>query len=179
LESKIGDFLSGGVDLAAVISVDFLFKDLLGRWDIGDIFSDAGSNQMVLEPTVGSFHFPFGLWGQGIGDLHIAILQDLLPLRGGLIGQEVMFSPEGVSSLDESEDTVGVNIVGIGESILKDDALEGQDMGPTGLCSNENGIEHKSAVIIEGGDEIPFLLGCWGPEMIRGIMLDQFTGIMG
>jgi len=179
LESKIGDFLSGGVDLVVVISVDFLFKDFLGWWDIGDIFSDTGSNQMVLEPAIGPFHFPLGLWGQGIGDLHIAVLQDLLPLRCGLIGQEVMFSPEGVSSLDESEDTVGVNIVGIGESILKDDALEGQDMGPTGLYFNENGIEHKSAVIIEGGDEIPFVLGCWGPEMIRGIMLNQFTGIMG
>ncbi|MGQ9510232.1 MAG: hypothetical protein ACUVTN_12710 [Thermodesulfobacteriota bacterium] len=81
-------------------------------------------------------------------------------MRGGFISQEVMFSPEGVSSLDESEDTVGVNIVGIGESILKDDALEGQDMSPSGLCFNENGIEYKSAVIIQGGDEVPFLLGC-------------------
>jgi hypothetical protein len=136
------------VDLVVVISVDFLFKDLLGRWDIGDIFSDTGSNQMVLEPAIGPFHFALGLWGQGIGDFYITIIQDLFPLGGGFIGQEVMFSPEGVSSLDKSEDPMGVNVVGIGESILKDDTLEGQDMGPTGLCLDENGIEHESAIII-------------------------------
>ncbi len=68
-----------------------------------------------------------------------------------------MVSPEGVSSLNESKDTVGVDVVGIGESVLKDDALEGQNMGPAGLCSDQSGIKDKSAVIIQGGDEIPCL----------------------
>jgi len=116
-----------------VISVDFLSKDLLCRFDLGDIFSDTGSNQMVLEPTIGPFHFPFGLWGEGIGDFHVAILQNLLPLRSSLIGQEIMFSPEGVPSLDKPKDGMGIDIIGVREPISKDDGLEGQNMGPGGF----------------------------------------------
>ena len=66
-----------------------------------------------------------------------------------------------------------------GESILEDDGLEGQDMGPTGLCRDQNGVEHESAIIIPGRDEIPFLLGCRGPKMMRGVMLNEFSGIRG
>ena len=72
---------------------------------------------MVLEPAVGAFHFSFGLWGKGMRDFDITILKDLFPLRGGLIGPQVMFSPEGVPSLDEPKDTVGVHVVTVGESI--------------------------------------------------------------
>jgi hypothetical protein len=86
LKTKIRDFLSGRVNLAVVISVDFLSENLLGRLDLGDIFSDTGSNQSVLEPAIRSFDLTFGLGREGITDLHIAILQDLFPLRVGLIG---------------------------------------------------------------------------------------------
>jgi hypothetical protein len=122
------------VNLTVVISVDFLSKDLLGRFDVGDIFTDTGSNQMVLEPTIGSFDLTFGLGRKGISDLHIAILQDLLPLRGGFIGEEVVFIPEGVSSADKSEDGVRIDIIGVREPIAKDDRLQSQNMGPAGLC---------------------------------------------
>ncbi len=44
LKTKIRDLLGGRVNLAVVVSVDFLAKDLLGRLDGGDIFSDASSN---------------------------------------------------------------------------------------------------------------------------------------
>jgi len=74
------------VNLAVVISVDLLSKDLLGRFDLGDIFTDTGSNQSVLEPTVRSFDLAFGLGRKGVSDFDIAVLQDLFPLRGGLIG---------------------------------------------------------------------------------------------
>ena len=50
LKTKIGNVLGSRVNLSVVISVDFLSKDLLGGFDVGDIFSDTGSNQMVLEP---------------------------------------------------------------------------------------------------------------------------------
>jgi hypothetical protein len=53
--------------------------------------------------------------------------------------------PEGVSSPDKSKDRVRIDIVGVRESILKDDGLEGQDMGPAGLCLKQDGIEHESA----------------------------------
>jgi len=76
-----------------------------------------------------------------MNNLHIAVLQNLFPLRGGFIGQKMMFSPEGVSSLDESKDAMGVHIIGVRESILQDDGLEGRDMGPTGLCRDQNGME--------------------------------------
>jgi len=52
-------------------------------------------------------------------------------------------------------------------------------MGPAGFFLNQNGIEHESAIIIQGGDEIPFLLGSGGPEMMRDVMLNQFSGITG
>jgi hypothetical protein len=112
-------------------------------------------------------------------DLDIAVLEDLFPLRGGFISQEVVLIPEGVSSPDKSEDGVRIDIVGVGESILKDDGLEGQDMGPAGFFVDQNGIEHESAIIIQGGDEIPFLFCSGCPEMIGGVMLDQFSGITG
>jgi hypothetical protein len=100
------------VNLKIVISMDFLSKDLLGRFNIGDIFSDTGSNQMVLEPTIGSFDFASGLRGKGMDDLHIALLQHLFPLRSRLIGQKVMLIPEGVSSPDKPKDRVGIDIIG-------------------------------------------------------------------
>jgi len=48
LKTKIRDFLGSGVNLTVVILVDFLPKDQLGRFDLGDIFSGTGSNQVVL-----------------------------------------------------------------------------------------------------------------------------------
>ena len=100
------------MNLAVVISMEFLVKELLGVLDFGHVFADTGADQSVLEPAIRSFHFSFGLRRQGIGDLHIAILQDLLPLRGGLIGQKMVLIPEGVSSPDESKDGVRIDIIG-------------------------------------------------------------------
>ena len=74
---------------------------------------------------------------------------------------------------------MGIDIVAIGESVLKDDSLKGQDMNPAGLFLDQNGIEHEPAIIIQRGDEIPFLLGCWGPEMERGVVLNQLSHITG
>ena len=155
-----------------VISSEFLVQDPLRLLNMGDIFSDTGSNEVVLEPAIGSFDLASGLRREGMDDLYIAVLEDLFPLRGGLIGEEVVFIPEGVSSPDKSEDRVGVDIVGVRESEAEDDRLEGQDMGPAGFFLDQNGIEHKSAIIIQGGDQIPFLLGSGCPEMIGGVMLN-------
>ena len=73
LKTQIGDLLSGRVNLAVVITVDLLSEDLLSRFDVGDIFPDTGSNQMVLEPTVRSFDLAFGLGRKGMGDFDIAV----------------------------------------------------------------------------------------------------------
>jgi hypothetical protein len=134
LETKIRDFLGGGVNLLVIIPVEFKIKNPLSLFDLFDVFSDTGADESVLEPTIGSFHFALGLRRKGIGDLHIAILKDLLPLRGGFIGEEVVFIPERVSSADKSEDGVRIDIIGVRKSIPKDDSLQGQNMGPAGLC---------------------------------------------
>jgi hypothetical protein len=179
LKTKIRDFLGGGVNLSVVISMDFLSEDLLGGFDICDIFSDTDSDQPVLEPAIRAFHFPFGLRRQGIGDFHIAILKDLLPLRRSLVSHEVVFSPEGVPSLDKSEDGMGVYVVGVRESVSKEDGLKGQDMSPGGFLFDQGGIKDQAAIIIQGSDEIPFLLGSGCPEMIGGVVLDQLPHITG
>jgi hypothetical protein len=141
-------------------------------FDVGNIFSDTDSDESVLEPTVRAFHLSFGLWRQGISDFDIAILEDLFPLRGGFIGHEVVLIPEGVSPPDKSEDGVGVDIVAVRESILKNDGLEGQDMSPGGFLFDQSGIKDQAAIIIQGSNEVPFFLGRWSPEMIGGVMLD-------
>jgi hypothetical protein len=119
------------------------------------------------------------LRGEGIGDFHIAILQNLLPLRRGFIGQEVVFSPKGIPSLDKTEDGMGVHIVGVWESIAKDNSLKSQDMGPASLCSDQSRIKDEAAIIIQGGDEVPLFLGGGCPEMMRGVMLNEFSDITG
>jgi hypothetical protein len=179
LEPEIGDFLGGGVELLVIIAVEFMVKNPLSLFDLGDILSDTGSDESILEPAIGSFNLTSGLGRKGVNHLHVAILQDLLPLRDGLVGQEVVFIPEGVSSPDKSEDRVRIDIVGVRESISKNDGLEGQDMGPAGLCLEQKGIEHEPAIIIQRSDEVPFLLRGGCPEVMGGIMLNEFSGITG
>ena len=103
--------------LAVVISVEFLVKKLLGILDFGYVFADTGTDQSVLEPTIRSFDFASGLRRKGMGHLHIAVLQHLFPLRGRLIGEEVVLVPEGISSPDKSKDGVRIDIIGEGEAI--------------------------------------------------------------
>ena len=57
MESQIGDFLGSGVDLLVVISVKFMIKNPLGLFDFFNFFSDTSTDESVLEPTIGSFHF--------------------------------------------------------------------------------------------------------------------------
>jgi hypothetical protein len=179
LKAKIRNLLGGGVNLSVVVAVDFLPKDLLGGFDVGDIFSDTGSDEPVLEPAIRAFHFPFGLWRQGIGDFYIAILKDLFPLRCGLIGQEVVLSPERLPSLDKSKDGMGVYVVTVREAVLKDNGLEGQDMSPGGFLFDQSGIKDQPAIVIERSDQIPLFLGRRSPEMIGGVMLNQFPYVTG
>lgn len=117
----------------AVIAVEFLVENFLGVLDFGDILADTRSNQSILEPAIRAFNFSFGLGGQGIGDFHLTVVEDLFPLGVSFIGEEVMVSPEGVSSLDEAEDGMGIHIVGVGYSVVEKDRLEGLNMSPTGF----------------------------------------------
>ena len=44
-----------------VVMVPFVVKDTLGMVDIFDIFVDAGTDQVVLEPAIRPFDLAFGL----------------------------------------------------------------------------------------------------------------------
>ncbi len=70
----------------------------------------------------------------------------------------MVFSPEGVPSLDESKDAMGVYIAGIRESMVEDQGLEDQDMGSDSLLFDQKGIKGKPTIIIQRCSEIPFLL---------------------
>jgi hypothetical protein len=61
LKSEIRDLLSGGMNLVMVISSEFLVQDPLSLLDLANIFSDTGSNEVVLEPAIGSFNLASGL----------------------------------------------------------------------------------------------------------------------
>ena len=132
-----------------VVSLEFLVQDPLSLLDLGDIFSDTGSNEVVLEPAIGSFDLASGLRREGMDDLYIAVFEDLFPLRGGFIGEEVVLIPEGVSSPDKLEDGVRVDIVGVRESVSKEDGLEGQDMSPSGFFFDQSGIKDQPAIIVQ------------------------------
>ena len=91
--------------------------------DIGHIFADTRSDQPVLKPPVGSFNFASGLRGKGVGHFHLAVLQNLFPLRGRLIGQKVVLIPEGIPSPDKAEDGVGIDVISIREAVSKEHRL--------------------------------------------------------
>jgi hypothetical protein len=52
-------------------------------------------------------------------------------------------------------------------------------MPPTGLFLYDLGIKEITAIIIDTGDQIPFLLHVRRPAMIRRIMLNQLPCLMG
>jgi hypothetical protein len=70
-----------------------------------------------LEPSIGSLNLASGLGRNGGNYLWIEVLQNLFPLRDGFTGQEIVFSPEGFSSLDKSKDGVRIDAVGVRKPI--------------------------------------------------------------
>jgi hypothetical protein len=120
----------------------------LGRVDLGDVFSDTSTDQSILEPSIRAFDFSFGLRRKSISNFYITILQNLFPLRGGFIGQEVVFSPDRIPPLDKSKDRMRIDVIRVRQPILKDDGLEGQNMSPAGLVFDQSGIKDEAAIII-------------------------------
>jgi hypothetical protein len=60
----------------------------------------------------------------------------------------------------------------------KDQTFQSKDMSPRGFFLQKLRVKDIPAVVIQGSYQIPFLLSIRCPEMIRGIVLDQFTGII-
>jgi len=95
---EVGNLLGGGVDLFVVIPVDLMIKHSLGLSDIGHILPHTHSYNSILEPAIRPLNLTPGLRGQGIGDLDVTVIHYLFPLGIGLIGECIVFPPEGVLS---------------------------------------------------------------------------------
>ncbi len=52
-------------------------------------------------------------------------------------------------------------------------------MRPCGVTFYQLGVKDEPAMVINGGNEPPFTPGFRGEEMPRGVMLDQFSDIVG
>jgi len=52
-------------------------------------------------------------------------------------------------------------------------------MGPGGLLLPQIPMQDPTAVIVDGGEEIPLGLCQRGPQMVRGVMLEKFSHIVG
>lgn len=179
LETAVRDFTCSGVNTAVIIIMDFLGEDLVSRCDRGDIFADTGTDEMVLEPAVGTFDFTFGLRGEGIDWLDATVDQDLSPLGIGFIGEAVMSGMEFVTAPDESKDRVAVDVVGVGVTIAQGQSLQGFYVSPDSFAFHEFGIEEIAGEVVERGDKVPLDGSCWSPEVVRGVVLDEFPGIAG
>lgn len=117
LEAQGGDLSGGTMDLVVVIAVDFEAEDLAGLGDRLGIFSGAGSDEPILEPAIGPFDLAFGLRGERIARLDVTVAKDPFPLGVDIIGGQIMFSPDGIPALDETENGVAVGVIGIGGAI--------------------------------------------------------------
>jgi len=167
------------MNLVEIVALNFAIKERSSGTNVSDILSHAGSDQAILDPPIGPFDLAFGLGREGIGHLDATIVQDLFPLRIHLVGEQMMFTPQGVPSLDEAKDGMGVDVIGERTTVLKENRLKRHDMSPGGLSFEEGGIEDEAAIIIEGGNQIPLLLSRWSPEVVGGIMLNQLTDVLG
>jgi hypothetical protein len=162
-----------------VIAVDFAAEDLPGIVNHLDVFSGAGAYQSILEPAIWPFDLAFSLRGEGVAGVNVTVSKDPFPLRVYVVGDQIMFSPDGVPALDEAENRVRVGVISVRGSIAKDHAFQGGDMVPAGLLFNELRIQQLTAKIIEARDEMPFLLGVGGPSMVGRVVLDEFSDIIG
>jgi hypothetical protein len=165
--------------LMVVIAVDFASEDLAGLVDELDVFPGAGSDESILEPAIRPFDLAFGLRREGITGVDPTVLEDPFPLRVDFVGDEIVFPPEGIAALDKAENGVRIGVVGIRDSIAEDDALQGVDMVPAGLLLNQLGIQHLTAKIIQGGDEMPFFRSIRAPSVVGRVVLDEFANIVG
>lgn len=106
------------MDLVIVVAIEFSPEDLPGFVDELDIFSGAGADESILEPAIGAFDLAFGLGREGVTRLYVAVSEDPFPLGIDIVGDEIVFSPERVPALDEPENGVTINVIGIGGALV-------------------------------------------------------------
>jgi hypothetical protein len=133
---------------------------------------------VILQPPVGPLDLALGLGGEGI-DRFDATLQDhLLPLRIDRIGGALILV-DRIAAPDEAEDGMAVDVVRVGIAVAQDEPLHRVDVHPDGLLRHELREEEVPTEVIQRGDQVPLLLGCRRPQVVGGVMLDQFADVAG
>mgnify|MGYP001571969835 CR=1 FL=1 len=87
-----------------IVMVALGVEDALSMMDIFDIISDAGADEVILKPTIGSFDFTFGLGREGVDGFDVAFFEDLFPLRVDVVGKFVKVVMELVTAFDVTKD---------------------------------------------------------------------------
>ena len=60
-EAEVWDHARRGVNLEMIVAMDLFLEDLANLLDRGELFQGGGSDDAVLEPTVGTFDLALGL----------------------------------------------------------------------------------------------------------------------
>jgi len=162
-----------------VIAVHFAAEDLSGLLDQLHVFPGAGADQAILEPAVRTFDLTFGLRREGVERIDPTVVQDPLPLGVDVVGDQVMFSPDGIPALDKAENRVGVGVISVGGAIAQDDAFQGRDVVPAGFLLHEFGVEELTTIIIQAGDEMPFLVSKGAPFVVGRVVLNKLSDVTG
>ena len=147
----------------AVVAIELVLQDRAGVFQGDDLVQEARADDAILEPAIGSFDFAFGLREEGIGHIDTQDTHRHAPLGIDIIGLEDMLAPDAVSSLDEAEDSQGVDVVAQGDAVGLHQGLGGLKVGASGLFGEEISEQQLAAEVVDGGDQRPFLLGKRGP----------------
>lgn len=87
------------------------------------------------------------------------IASDLSQLRIDVISDEDMFAPDGVPTLNETEDAQIVHIIAQREPEVLQNSLSGPNIGAGSLLRDKIGIKQLAAIFIQRGDQGPHLSG--------------------
>jgi len=93
------------VDLVIVVSLHFFLQNRAHVFQVGEFLQRTGSHDPVLQPAVGTFHFAFGLWREGIGHLDLQNGQNLSPLGNDILSFQDIFAPDTISFWDKTKDS--------------------------------------------------------------------------
>jgi hypothetical protein len=143
-----------------------------------DVLPGTCSDQSVLEPTIRELDFPLGLRRERIDKLDPAFLKRLFPLGIDIIGDEIVFPPDGVPALDETENRVAIGVIGVRRPMAQNHVFQGKDMIPAGFSLDKIAIQKEPAVVVQADDQMPHLPGIRSPFMMRGIVLDEFPDVI-
>lgn len=144
------------MNLFVIVMIAFRVKNTLGMVNIFDIFTEAGADEVILKPAVGSFDFAFGLRREGVDGPDVAVFDDHLPLGVNVVGKLLETVMSLIPASDVTKDRMAVRIVRQGSPVFYDYGLQGVNVAPGILMFDQFGIQHKTAMIIQGGNQGPF-----------------------